>query len=146
MIDEEHTQHLGHQRQNTRDGLIPQRLIPRNANLAIDLYRVVLYCAHTRHLHARLQRARQEQPAERALVLEERPVAHGGLLALDGQGVLDLEELGADPGIVLVALGVELGEGGETFVFPAVGDEPAGGFGEEEDEEGEDATGNDLDA
>lgn len=118
----------------------------RDANLAVDLDRIVLNRAHTRHLHTGLQRASQEQAAEGTLVFEQGQIRRGLLLTLAGEGVLDLEKLGAHPGIVLVAVRVEAGKRGEALVFFAVGDEPARGFGKEGDEQGEDTGGDDLDA
>lgn len=68
------------------------------------------------------------------------------MLVLDGDALLDLLEFGAHPGVLGVAVGVQAGERLETFLDAAVVDEPAGGLGEEEDEEGEDGAGDDLDA
>jgi hypothetical protein len=62
-----------------------------------------------------------------------------------GNGLLDLLILGADPGIVDVAVGMQLGKGAEAFVGTAVVDEPTGGLGEEEDEKSKDTAGDDLD-
>ena len=46
------------------------------------------------------------------------------MLVLECQGVLDLVEFGANPGIIDVAVRVQLCEGAEAFLHAAVVDEP----------------------
>lgn len=65
---------------------------------------------------------------------------------LDGDALLNLLKLGANPGVVDVALGVQAGESLETLVDVTLVDEPSGGLGEEEDQGGEDDGGETLQA
>lgn len=60
VVDEHHAQELRDERNDGGDGLVPQRLIRRNAQLRINVHAEILNRTHTRHLHRRLQRARKE--------------------------------------------------------------------------------------
>lgn len=63
---------------------------------------------------------------------------------LDGDALLDLLKLGANPGVIDVALGVQASESLETLIDVTLVDEPTGGLGEEEDQGGEDDGGETL--
>jgi hypothetical protein len=67
---------------------------------------------------------------------EEFTVGLGFMFMLHCDAVLDLVELSSYPSVVFVAVSVQSGEGFEAFVRVSVVDEPAWGFGEEEDEGG----------
>jgi len=64
---------------------------------------------------------------------------------LQDDGFLDLGKLGLDPGVVDVAVGVQLGQRLEALVGAVVVDEPARRLGEEEDEQAQDGGGYVLD-
>lgn len=146
LVDEEDTHELRHEGEHRRDGLVAERLVARDADLLVDGDGVVLDRRHARHLHRGLEAARQEQAAEGRAVLEQIQVRLCGALALDGDGLLNLVELGADPRVRGVAVGVQLREGLEALLDAALVDEPAGRLGEEEDEGCEEAGGRDLDS
>jgi hypothetical protein len=91
-----------------------------------------------------LQGAGDEQAAEARLVLEQLDVRLGLVLVLEGDGVLDRLELGLDPRVGGVAVGVQLGERLQAKVGLAVVDQPAWGLGEQKDEGAEEDGGDDL--
>jgi hypothetical protein len=64
----------------------------------------------------------QQQPAERGFVGEKLHVGFGGVFVLVVDRVADLVVLGADPGILFVAMGVEFGESFEALFGLAVVD------------------------
>ena len=86
--------------------MILQRLITRDSNLLEDDRGVVLDCGYTSHLNRCLDRASEEQSAERALVGEELDNGFCLMLVLEGDHILDLLELSLHPRVALVAVGV----------------------------------------
>lgn len=69
--------------------------------------------------------ADEHETAEGRLVLEQLHVRFGGVFVLVLDGVADLVVLGAHPGVVFVAVGVQSGESLEAFLGLAVVDEPS---------------------
>jgi len=90
-----------------------------------DGWRVVLDGRNTSHLDRSLDSADEDKATERASALKELDVGLGFLLVLVGDHVLDLIEFSAHEWIVHVAVGVQLGEGPETFFRFAVVDKPS---------------------
>lgn len=146
LVDEQHAAELRDESQHGRDGLVLEGLILRDADLGVNRHGIILDGRHTRHLDTRLDAAGEQQPAERRLVPEQLDVRLGRALVLHRYGLLDLLELGAHPRVGHVAVRVQLGERLEALVHLAVVDKPARGLWEEEDEHGQDAGGDDLDA
>lgn len=145
LVDEHHAEELSDEGNDGGDGLVAEGLITGDANLLVDCDGVVLDGTDTGHLNGSLESASEEETTEARLVGEELLVRLCGALVLGGDGILDLVKLGADPGIVDVAVSVKLGQGGKTLVKTAVVDEPTRRLGEEENKQSQNATRNTLD-
>ena len=146
MVDQQYAQELGNQGDDGRDGLVLERLVAGDADLAVDGHGEVLDGAHARHLDRGLDGARQEQAAEGRAVSEQLHIRLGLRLVLHGDLLLDLLEFGPHPRVLGVPVGVQLRQRAETVIDSAVVDQPPRRLGEEEDEGGEDDAGDVLDA
>lgn len=78
------------------------------------------------HLDRGLNSTAEEESAERRPVREQLHVRLGLVLVLKGDALLDLGVLGLHPGIQLVSMSVELGEGLETLFWAVVVNQPTG--------------------
>lgn len=84
----------------------------------------LLDCRYTGHLHGCLESTAEEQAAERRSALEQLDVRLGLILVLVRDTLLDLGVLGLNPGVMLVAMGMEFGQRAQTLLGSAVVDQP----------------------
>lgn len=125
LVDEQDTAQLRDQSQYRRDTLVLQRVVRLDAHVREDSWRVVLDRGYAGHLDTSLNGADEHETAEGRLVLEQLHIRLGGVFVLVLDGVADLVVLGAHPGVVFVAVGVQSGESLEAFLGLAVIDEPS---------------------
>lgn len=125
LVDEQNAAHLGNQCQHGGNTLVLERVVGADADLREDGRRVVLDRADTSHLNTSLDGTDEYESAEGRLVLEQLSVGLCGVFVFVCNGVLDLVELGAYPGVVFVAMSVESGERRQSFAGLSVVDEPS---------------------
>jgi hypothetical protein len=66
------------------------------------------------------------------------------VLVLEGELVLDLLELGLNPGVILVAMSVQLGQIAKAFLDATMVDQPTWRFGEQQNKSSKEDSGDDL--
>lgn len=88
--------------------------------------KVLLDGGDTGHLHRGLDSTAEEESSEGGPVREQLDVRLGLILVLIGDAFLDLGVLGLHPGIQLVSMSVELGEGLEALIRAVVINQPTG--------------------
>lgn len=125
LVDKNHSTRLSKQSNNIINRLILQRITTTDPNRSIYSHGVILNGRDARHLHGRLESARDEESAEGGYVSEELHVGLCLVLVLEGYAFLDLVEFGANPGVGLVTVGVQAREGAETLFGIAVVNEPS---------------------
>lgn len=145
-VDEHHAKELRDERDHGADGLVLQRVLRGDADLAINGHAVILDGTDSSHLDRSLEGTGQKQAAERRLVPEQLGIRLRFVLVLEGDGLLDLVELSPHPHVIHIAVSVQPCESLESFLDASVVDEPSGRFGEEQDEKSEDAGWDDLDS
>ena len=143
-VNEPDTSGLGKKSEDRADTLVLERVGRGDTNLLEDGDTVVLDCRNTSHLHGSLNGADEHQATQRRPVGEELLVRLGLVLVFVGDGILDLLELGAHPWIVLVTVGVQSRECGQTLLLVTVVDEPTRRLGEKQNQSSKDDSWDDL--